>query len=148
MARKARIRRVALLGETSNSYARGLLGGGVDYAREHGGGAVCLGGDRRGGRRPPGVLRGGGGGGVGREGGGAVCLGEPSGGDQPPPWLSRWDGDGVIARIENARIARAVMRCGRPVVDVSAARLLPDLPWVETDDEAIARLAAEHLLER
>jgi LacI family transcriptional regulator len=54
----------------------------------------------------------------------------------------------VIARIENQRIARAVIRCGRPAVDVSAARLLPDLPWVETDDEAIARAAAEHLMER
>jgi LacI family transcriptional regulator len=54
----------------------------------------------------------------------------------------------VIARIENARIARAVIRCGRPAVDVSAARLLPELPWVETDDREIARHAAEHLLER
>jgi LacI family transcriptional regulator len=33
-------------------------------------------------------------------------------------------------------------------VDVSAARLLPNLPWVETDDEAIARAAADHLLAR
>ena len=77
-----------------------------------------------------------------------MYLGEHGRGDQPPPWLERWDGDGVIARIENQRIARAVIRCGRPAVDVSAARLLPDLPWVETDDELIARAAAEHLLER
>ena len=110
------MRRVALLVETSNSYARGLLRGVIDYARSHGRWSVY--------------------------------LGEHSRGDQPPPWLERWDGDGVIARIENARIARAVMRCGRPVVDVSAARLLPQLPWVETDDEAIARAAAGHLLER
>jgi len=33
-------------------------------------------------------------------------------------------------------------------VDVSAARLLPNLPWVETDDVAIARAAADHLLAR
>ncbi len=39
-------------------------------------------------------------------------------------------------------------RTGLPVVDVSAARHLPDIPWVETDDEAIARIAAEHLMER
>src|SRR5687768_11385189 len=108
------MRRVALLVETSNSYARGLLRGVVDYAREHGRWSVYLGEHRR--------------------------------GDQPPAWLERWDGDGVIARVENARIARAVARCGRPAVDVSAARLLPDLPWVETDDRAIATLAAEHLL--
>lgn len=108
------MRRVALLIETSNSYARGLLRGVVDYAREHGRWSVYLGEQRR--------------------------------GDQPPPWLERWGGDGVIARIENPRIARAVARCGRPAVDVSAARLLPELPWVETDDRAIAALAAEHLL--
>ena len=108
------MRRVALLVETSNSYARGLLRGVVDYARGHGRWSVYLGEQRR--------------------------------GDQPPPWLERWDGDGVIARIENPRIARAVARCGRPAVDVSAARLLPDLPWVETDDRAIAALAADHLI--
>lgn len=54
----------------------------------------------------------------------------------------------MIARIETLRIARAVVRTGLPAVDLSAARLVPALPWVETDDEAIARLAAEHLLER
>jgi LacI family transcriptional regulator len=34
------------------------------------------------------------------------------------------------------------------MVDVSAARLIPSLPWFETDDGAIANLAADHLLER
>jgi LacI family transcriptional regulator len=69
-------------------------------------------------------------------------------GDDPPPWLANWDGDGVIARIETPRIARAVVKCGLPAVDLSAARLVPALPWVETDDAEIARLAAEHFLER
>jgi len=31
---------------------------------------------------------------------------------------------------------------------VSAARHVPGIPWVETDDQAVAQLAAEHLLER
>jgi len=35
-----------------------------------------------------------------------------------------------------------------PAVDVSAARHLPRIPWVETDDEAIARAGAAHLLDR
>jgi LacI family transcriptional regulator len=69
-------------------------------------------------------------------------------GDDPPAWLDRWRGDGIIARIENSRIAKAVVRAGIPAVDMSAARLVPEFPWVETDDEAISRLAAEHLLER
>src|SRR5687768_9048515 len=69
-------------------------------------------------------------------------------GDDPPPWLANWDGDGIIARIETPRIARAVVKSGLPSVDLSAARLVSTLPWVETDDAEIARLAADHLLER
>jgi len=66
----------------------------------------------------------------------------------PPAWLAGWDGDGIIARIETARIAQAVRRTKLPVVDLSAARLVPALPWVETDDIAIARLGFAHLRER
>jgi LacI family transcriptional regulator len=62
--------------------------------------------------------------------------------------LAGWKGHGAIARVENERIAAAIRHFKRPVVDVSAARLLPGLPWVETDDEAIARAAADHLLAR
>lgn len=109
-------RRVALLVETSNSYARGLIRGVIEYARTHGRWSVY--------------------------------LGEHSRGDEPPGWLRHWDGDGIIARVENARIAAAVAGSGRPAVDMSAARLLPRLPWVETDDAAIARAAADHLLAR
>lgn len=54
----------------------------------------------------------------------------------------------MIARIENRAIAQAIELLAIPVMDVSAARLIPALPWVETDDPAIARLAADHLLER
>lgn len=112
----ARRRQVALLIETSNAYARGLLQGIVHYIREH---------------KPW-----------------SFHLMEQGRGDDPPAWLEDWKGDGIIARIETPRIARAVVRAGLPTVDVSAARLVPGLPWVETDDEQIARLAAEHLLER
>ena len=66
--------------------------------------------------------------------------------DTPPKWLGYWDRDGIIARIENRRIAAAIARSGLPTVDISAARLVPELPWVETNDAAIAQLAAEHLL--
>lgn len=109
-------RSVALLIETSNSYARGVLEGVVDYVRQHEGWSIYLPEQERGGR--------------------------------PPAWLSRWKGDGIIARVESDEIARAMIRTKLPVVDVSAARHLPDIPWVETDDEAIARIAAEHLMER
>jgi LacI family transcriptional regulator len=107
---------VALLIETSNAYARGLLEGIVAYIREH---------------RPW-----------------SIHLPEQGRGDSPPDWLARWRGNGIIARIENADIARAVTKARLPVVDVSAARLVPGVAWVETDDRAIAQLAVDHFLER
>ena len=78
----------------------------------------------------------------------SIYLPEQERGGSPPEWLSRWPGDGIIARIETDEIARAVRKTKLPVVDVSAARLVQGIPWVETDDEAIATIAAEHLLER
>ena len=109
-------RAVALLVETSNAYARGVLQGITDYIRHH---------------EPW-----------------SVFLPEQERGASPPNWLSNWNGDGVIARIENKEIARAIRKLECPVVDVSAARQLPDIPWVETDDAAITRLAVEHLTDR
>src|SRR6516225_1458197 len=107
---------VALLIETSNSYARGLLRGIRAYIREHRSWSIYLGEHRR--------------------------------GDPAPHWLQKWRGDGIIARIENAAIAEAVVSSKLPAVDVSAARHVPNLLYVETDDAEIARLAADHLLER
>lgn len=78
------------------------------------------------------------------QGGWSLWLAESERGHAPPA-LRGWEGDGLIARVENARVARAVRATGRPVVDVSAARLLPDVPWVETDDAAIATSAFDHL---
>ncbi|HET6251568.1 MAG TPA: DNA-binding transcriptional regulator [Tepidisphaeraceae bacterium] len=78
----------------------------------------------------------------------STFLPEQTRGDAPPAWLARWKGDGIIARIENPRIAASVVASGLPVVDVSAANLVPTIPWVETDDTLIARAAAAHLLER
>jgi LacI family transcriptional regulator len=109
-------RSVALLIETSNAYARGLLEGIVNYLREHLGWSVW--------------------------------LPEQERGAAPPTWLNLWRGDGIIARIETAELARAVLKLGVPVVDVSAARHVPGIPWVETDDAAVSRLAFEHLYER
>jgi LacI family transcriptional regulator len=108
--------RVALLIETSNAYARGILQGVRAYMRTHGPWSIYLGEHRR--------------------------------GELPPDWLRHWDGDGMIARIETAETAEVVRQTGLPVVDVSAARHLPNLPYVETDDPQIARLAATHLIER
>jgi LacI family transcriptional regulator, galactose operon repressor len=108
--------KVALLIESSNAYARGLLQGVIDYMQEHQAWSIY--------------------------------IPEQGRGDSPPSWLKNWNGDGIIARIENQEIADALKQTDVPVVDVSAARLIPELPWVETDDKKIAELAAEHLLKR
>ena len=107
---------VALLIETSNAYARGLLEGIVEYQRQRDSWSVF--------------------------------LPEQERGATPPRWLRNWNGDGVIARIETAEIAKSISQLRVPVVDLSSARRVGDIPWVETDDRAIATLAFEHLLER
>lgn len=110
------MKKVALLIETSNAYARGLLHGIMAYIREH---------------RPW-----------------SIYLAEHGRGDQPPGWIARWQGDGIIARVENPSMAQALRRLKVPIVDTSAARLMPSLPWFETDDAAIACLAFQHLRDR
>ena len=107
---------VALLIETSNAYARGLLEGIVEYQRQRDSWSVF--------------------------------LPEQERGATPPRWLRNWKGDGVIARIETAEIAKSIAKLRVPVVDLSSSRRVADIPWVETDDEAIATLAFEHLFER
>lgn len=78
----------------------------------------------------------------------SIFLQERSLGDVSPSWLKDWEGDGIIARVENRPMAEAIRRLGLPAVDVRY--LLPNLemPSVRTDDEAVARAASEHLLER
>ncbi len=110
------LRSVALLIETSNAYARGVLEGIVAYNREH----------------DP----------------WSIYLPEQERGARPPTWIHNWDGDGLIVRIETDAIANTVRRLNKPVIDVSAARRVEGIPWVETNDEAIARLAIEHFVER
>lgn len=78
----------------------------------------------------------------------SVSLPEQHRGADPPAWLRSWQGDGVIARIETEAIARVVRKLDVPIVDVSAARHVPSVPWVETDDLAIAEVAFQHFRER
>jgi LacI family transcriptional regulator len=65
-----------------------------------------------------------------------------------PRWLKNWRGDGIIARVQNRRMVDAVLAARIPAVDVLG--LIPEagIPLVHVDDREIARLAAEHLLER
>ena len=112
--------RVAVVIEASNAYARGLLVGIHRHVREH---------------EPW-----------------TVFLPEHGRGAPPLEQLAGWRGDGVIARVETPAIAAVLARIGSkqaiPIIDVSVARLLPAVPYVETDDEAIGRAAADHFAER
>lgn len=54
--------------------------------------------------------------------------------------------DGIIAAINTPTDARRLAAAGVPVVNVSNSRHGPGLPLVTQDDEAVGRLAAEHLL--
>ena len=68
--------------------------------------------------------------------------------ESTPKWLLQWDGDGIIARVQNRAIAQAVLKSGIPAVDVLGVVQGQGLPLVHTDDERIAVLAAEHLMDR
>ena len=78
----------------------------------------------------------------------SVYVGEHERGARPPDWMKNWRGDGIIARVETDAIAAVVRRSRLPTVDVSAARRVPNIPWVETNDREIAQLAARHLIDR
>ncbi|MFA6506637.1 MAG: XylR family transcriptional regulator [Treponemataceae bacterium] len=105
---------VALIIETSNAYARGILHGLRDFIRD--------------------------------ERGWSIYLAEHGRHEVDASFPPDWDGDGVIARIETEAIADIVRRMKVPTVDVSAARLMRGIPWVETDDAAITELAVDHLI--
>lgn len=65
-----------------------------------------------------------------------------------PKWLRQWQGDGIIVRVQNRKIAEAVLASGLPAVDVLGVVPGLRLPLVHVDDAQIAQLAAAHLLER
>lgn len=64
-----------------------------------------------------------------------------------PDWLRNWKGDGIIARIEDQRMAAALLRLGCPVVDVLGNARFPGIPGFDTDAGAVARLAANFFLQ-
>ncbi|NCY03323.1 MAG: hypothetical protein EBX36_10550 [Planctomycetia bacterium] len=67
------------------------------------------------------------------------------------PDFATWAGHGVIASFDDERIAGAVAAAGLPAVAVGGGGGYYDpatgIPYVDTDNEQVAVLAAEHLLE-
>ena len=85
-----------------------------------------------------------------REHGGWSTYFHPHGlGDPPPPWLTSWKGDGILARIDTPEIAELLRQDpASPVVNLRGTVGELPFPYVGPDHDQIAKLAAEHLLER
>lgn len=62
--------------------------------------------------------------------------------------LLKWEGDGIFARIETKEMAEFIKKKQLPSVDLSAYRLLPDVPFFENNDRSIAKLGADHLISK
>ncbi len=67
------------------------------------------------------------------------------------PHLAAWAGDGIVANFDDRRIATAVSNADVPVVAIGGGygyyKENPKIPYVRTDNRAIAELAAQHLLD-
>lgn len=68
------------------------------------------------------------------------------------PDLGSWRGNGIIANLDDRKVAAAVRGLKVPVVGVGGGYGWYDpsahIPYFASDDESVARLGAEHLLER
>lgn len=67
---------------------------------------------------------------------------------QPPSWLNDWQGDGIISRATTPKLLEAVAQTCVPLVEVTDRHGDSYLPQVRSDDAAIGRMGAEHLIER
>lgn len=69
-------------------------------------------------------------------------------GDMSYAWLRGWRGDGILARITDRRMAASIAKLKVPTVNLRGKLARLPFPYVGVDNEAIARMAAEHLLSR
>lgn len=72
--------------------------------------------------------------------------------DQRLPELGGWEGSGIIADFDDAKVARQVLRSGIPAVGFGSGfgwyNPSGRIPYFYSDNEEVACLAVEHLLER
>ena len=108
-------RHVALIVETSKEYGRELLLGIGRYIQAHGPWSVF--------------------------------FAERGESDEEPEWLRDWEGDGIITRSRSAIMSKVAQARGVPVVNLAYHRDLDtdlDMPCVNCDHPATARIVAEH----
>ena len=76
----------------------------------------------------------------------SIYVDERGPADPPPSWLRNWDGHGLIVRLQTREMLNFVRRMKLPAVDTLRQFDDHGLPAIYTDDEAISRAAAAHLL--
>ena len=115
--------RIALLIESHRTYERNLLRGIAAYAHAHGPWSFYnLGG----------------------------TLGEVGGSQEASVTsrLKKWGPEGLLVRCEDRRLVSRIRRWGLPMVDLLGWHETKGVPAIDTDHEAVARLAADQLVER
>ena len=65
--------------------------------------------------------------------------------DPPPSWLENWQGDGILVRIDDQRMAEAIVNTGIPAVDLRGALENLPLPFIGVENRPVSKLAFEHL---
>lgn len=109
-------RLVAVILDAARPYDRLIIGGVAQYARQHGGWSLYVEEDPL----------------------------------QKLPDLEHWHGEGIIANFDDRRVAAAMRGLLIPVVGVGGGygwyESISGIPYVYTDNAAIGRLGAEHLL--
>jgi LacI family transcriptional regulator len=69
-------------------------------------------------------------------------------GEHFPKWFGRWKWNGIIARVSTPAMAEVLSRTGVPVVDLSGSLPEAGFPRIRSDEDAVGRMAADHLIER
>lgn len=59
-----------------------------------------------------------------------------------PEWLKTWKGDGILCRIYDKKLAAALAKATCPVVDTYGQSRNTSIPFLDTDAEATAEMAA------
>jgi len=67
--------------------------------------------------------------------------------DAVPAWLKDWNGDGIIAQIQSGKLARKIREMNLPTVDLFGLHDIEGIPAFDSDYDALAQMAADHLLE-
>jgi LacI family transcriptional regulator len=68
---------------------------------------------------------------------------------QRMPDLRRWAGDGIIANLDDLAVVKALRRLNIPIVGIGGGyNPAMRIPYFVSNETAIARMAAEHLIER